>query len=75
MKLVTKTLWQLLMKKKNMENYKKALEWWIVKELMLKKLTWLKKEKKNIDINEVIKHNEIINNILKPKIIKWNLIA
>ena len=24
---------------------KKALEWWIVKEVMLKKLTWLKKAK------------------------------
>ena len=25
---------------------KKALEWWIVKDVMLKKLTWLKKTKK-----------------------------
>ena len=25
---------------------KKALEWWIVKEVMLKKLVWLKKVKK-----------------------------
>ena len=44
---------------------KKALEWWIVKEVMLKKLVWLKKVKK-IGINEVIKRNEIINNSLKP---------
>ena len=30
-------LWQLL-KKKNIVNYKKALEWWIVKDVILKKL-------------------------------------
>ena len=30
---------------KNIENQKKALEWWIAKEKMLKKLVWLKKEK------------------------------
>ena len=36
----------LLMKKKNTENWKKALEWWIVKEMMLKKFVWLKKAKK-----------------------------
>ena len=30
----------------NIENWKKALEWWIVKEVMLKKLVWLKKAKK-----------------------------
>ena len=39
------------------------LKWWIVTELMLKKLVWLKKVKKGI--NEVIKRNEIINNSLK----------
>ena len=44
---------------------KKALEWWIVKEVILKKLTWLKKLKK-ISINKVIKSNKIINNSLKP---------
>ena len=37
---------QLLMKKKNIDNWKKALEWWAVKEVMLRKLTWLKKAKK-----------------------------
>ena len=57
-----KTLKQLLMKKKNIDNWKKALEWWI--EVMLKKLVWLKEVKK-IDINEVIERNEILNNSLK----------
>ena len=28
------------------ENWKKALEWWIVIEVMLKKLVWLKKVRK-----------------------------
>ena len=27
---------------KNIENWKKAVEWWIVKEVMPKKLIWLK---------------------------------
>ena len=49
---------------KNIENWKKALEWWIVKDVMLKKLIWLKKLKK-IGINEVIRRNEIINDSLK----------
>ena len=31
---------------KKIVNYKKALEWWIVKEVILKKLIWLKKVKK-----------------------------
>ena len=31
---------------KNIDNWKKALEWWIVKEVMLIKLVWLKKVKK-----------------------------
>ena len=55
---------QLLTKKKNMENWKKALESWIVIEVMSKKLVWLKKAKK-IGIIEVIKRNEIFNNSLK----------
>ena len=59
-----KALWLFLIKKRNIESWKKALEWWIVKEVMLKKLVWLKKVKK-IGINEVIKRNEIINNSLK----------
>ena len=58
------------MKKKTIENWKKALEWWTVIEVILKKLIWLKKVKKEgkkIGVNEVIKHNEIINNNLKHK--------
>ena len=31
---------------KNIENWKKALEWWIFKEVMLKNLIWLKKATK-----------------------------
>ena len=42
-----------------------ALEWWIVKEIIMEKIIWLKKVKK-IGINEIIKCNEIINNSLKP---------
>ena len=30
---------------KNIEDWKKVLDWWIVKEVMLKKLIWLKKAK------------------------------
>ena len=59
-----KTLWLFLTKKRNIESWKKTLEWWIVKKIMFKKLVWLKKVQK-IGINEVIKHNEIINNSLK----------
>ena len=50
--------------KKNIKNWKKALEWWIVKEVMLRKLIWLKKAKK-IGTDEVIRRNEMINNSLK----------
>ena len=50
--------------KKDIKNWKKALEWWIVIELMLKKIVSLKKAKK-MGINEVIKRNQIINNSLK----------
>ena len=53
-----------IIKKKNIENWKKAFEWLIVIEVMLKKLVWLKKAKK-VGINEVIKRNEIINSSLK----------
>ena len=65
MKLVMKTLSLLLMKKKDIDNLKKALAWWIVKEVMLKKIN-LTEESKKIGISEVIKRNEIINNSLKP---------
>ena len=59
-----KNLWLFLMKKRIIDSWKKALEWWIVTEVMLKKLVWKKKVKK-IGINEVIKHNEVINKSLK----------
>ena len=36
----------IINEEKNIENWKKALEWWIVKEVMLKNLIWLKKAKK-----------------------------
>ena len=36
----------IINEEKNIENWKKALEWWIVKEVMLRKLIWLKKVKK-----------------------------
>ena len=36
----------IINEEKNIENWKKALEWWIAKEVMLKKLVWLKKLKK-----------------------------
>ena len=40
--------WQLLMKKRDIESWKKALEWWIIKEVVLKNLVWLKKVKKKM---------------------------
>ena len=68
-----KSLKQSLMKEKNIENWKQALKWWIVKEVMLRKLTWLKKAKK-IGINEVIKRDELLitvwNNTFKLVSIK-----
>ena len=51
-------------KKKKFESWKKALEWWMVIEVMLRKLVWLKKAEK-MGINEVIERNEIINYSLK----------
>ena len=43
--LAVKTLWQFLMKKRNIDNWKKVLEWWIVKKVMLKNLVSLRKVK------------------------------
>ena len=51
-------------KYRELKKYRKILEWWIAKEVMLKKLVWLNKVKK-IGIDKVIKRNEIINIILK----------
>ena len=54
----------IINEEKNIENWKKVLEWWIVIEVMPKKLVWLNKVKK-LGINEVLKHSKIINNSLK----------
>ena len=35
----------ILNEETNIGNYKKALQWWIVKKVMMKKLAWLKKAK------------------------------
>ena len=52
---------------KKIENWKQALEWWIVIEVTLKKLVWLKKAKMKLKwgINKVIERYEIINNSWK----------
>ena len=57
-----KTLRKLLIKKKSIENWKKALEWCIVNEVMMRNLI---EEGKKTGINEVIKRNEVINKGLK----------
>ena len=44
---------------------KNALKWWIVKEMMLKKINLIEEGKK-AGIKEVIKHKKIIINNLKP---------
>ena len=36
----------IINEEENTENWKKTLEWWIVLEVMLEKLVWLKKIKK-----------------------------
>ena len=60
MKLVMKTFRQLLMSKKDIENWKKALS----QRNDAEKINLIEDGKK-IDINEVIRRNEIINNSLK----------
>ena len=64
MKLVMKTLWLFLMKKKNIDNQKKVLEWWTVEKSGVEKISLIEEGKK-IGFNEVIKRNEIIKNSLK----------
>ena len=71
MKLVNEDFETIINEGKTIENWKKALEWWIsnriaFKEVMQKKLIWLKKVKK-IGVNKVVKYKEIINNSLKYK--------
>ena len=36
----------IINQEKNIENWKRALGWWIVREVMPKKLVWLKRAKK-----------------------------
>ena len=70
MKLAMKTLRQFLMKKRNIENWKKALEWWIVKEEMLKKVVWFKKAKKKLLMKSLSAMKFLItvwNNMYKMK--------
>ena len=45
-----------IINKETMQNLNKTLEWWKVKEVILKKLIWLNKVKK-VGNDEVIKHN------------------
>ena len=52
----------ILNEEKNIENWKKSLEWWRAKDV--KKISLIEDGKK-IGINEVITSNEIINNSLK----------
>ena len=71
MKLVNEDFETIINEEKIIENWKKVLEWWIgnriaFKEVMRKKLIWLKKVKR-IGVNKVIKYKEIINNSLKYK--------
>ena len=55
------------MKNKKYRELKKTLEWWVVKEVILKKIN-LTEEGKKIAIYEIIKHNKVINKGLKSKI-------
>ena len=67
MKLVMKTLWQLLMKKKNYQKLKESIRMMKSQRSDTKK-TNLIEEGKTIGIDEIIKQNEIINNSLKSQI-------
>ena len=65
--IIHKDFIAIINEEKSYRELNKALEWWIVKEVIQKKLIWLK-EIKNIGIDEVIKRSEIINNSLKSQI-------
>ena len=56
MKSVMKTLQKLLMKKKIIVNLKKALKWWKLKEVILKKKNLIEEDKTKV-ITEIIKQN------------------
>ena len=59
----------IINEEKKIKNWKKALEWWIVKEMNGQRSDAGKvnliEEGKKIRINEVIRRNETINNSLK----------
>ena len=60
-----KIVWLFLMKKRNIDSWKKALEWMMnSRRSDVEKITLIEQGKK-IGINEVIRRNEIINNSLK----------
>ena len=61
---VMKTLQQLLMKTKTIVNLKKALKWWKLKEVILKKL-WLKKVKEKTLMKLLDKIYKMISYCLK----------
>ena len=65
MKLVIKTLWQLSIKKKKSRELKESIRMMNGQRSDTEKINLIEEGKK-IDINQVIKHNEIINNSLKP---------
>ena len=64
MKLVMKTLRQLLKKKKNYQELKESIGMMNSHRSDAEKVSLLEEGKK-VGINEVINSNEIINNILK----------
>ena len=66
MKLVMKTLKQLLVKKKNYRELKKGIRMTNIQRSDAEKVNLIEEGKK-IGINEAIKHNEIINNNLNNK--------
>ena len=65
MKLIMKTLWQLLMKRKKYRELQESTRMMNSQRGDTEKIT-LVEEGKKIGINEVIKCNEFINNSLKP---------
>ena len=66
MKLVMKTLRQLLMKKKKYRELKESIRMMNSQRSDAEKVNLIEEGKK-IGIDEAIKHNEIINNNLKYK--------
>ena len=65
MKLVIKTLWQLLMRRKKYRELKENIRMMNSQRIDVAKIKLIGEGRK-IGINEVIKCNEIINDSLKP---------